>query len=70
MSDVKEGSVWVHTNGNVYEVLMITNKGSENPTRYPVTVVYKNRLVGTIWSRPLDEWARSFTLLTKPSQGV
>ncbi len=57
------GSKWGHHGGAVYEVLMMANSRSTK-AEYPVTVVYKNVHNGSIWSRPLSEWSRSFKELT------
>jgi hypothetical protein len=54
------GSKWTHTNGNIYEVFTITNKDTEYPDKYPVTIVYTGEN-GKIWSRPLSDWRRSMT---------
>lgn len=51
-------SRWQHTNGNVYTVLLLTNEGTTNPTKYPITVVYQGQN-GLVWSRPLKDWHRS-----------
>jgi len=71
------GSRWKHHSGRVYEVLMITNSFSPSD-KFPLTVVYKYEptkdeeaeselytegLAIKIWSRKLDEWHGSFTLL-------
>lgn len=53
-------SVWQHTNGNQYQVAVITNATSIKPN-YPPTVVYFNVINDTWWSRPVSEWARSMT---------
>lgn len=53
-------SRWTHYNGNHYTVLMIANIHSTDLHRYPITVVYQ----GTndrVWTRPLNDWYRSFT---------
>lgn len=55
-------SRWKHYNGNEYEVLYIANEYSEQLDKYPVTVVYRGKN-GRIWSRPLDKWFDSFTLI-------
>lgn len=58
----KVGSVWTHDKtGNNYCVVMLTNIGTTQPDRYPVTVVYQNVLSDTLWSRPLTDWHRSMT---------
>lgn len=57
------GSNWSHTNGNNYQVTLVTNLLSTR-AEYPVTVVYTNQANGTVWSRPLTEWYRSMTPVT------
>lgn len=52
---------WQHTNGAVYEVISYTNTKSTDFARYPLTIVYKDTN-GNVWSRPLADWHRSFTL--------
>ena len=54
-------SLWWHTNGNQYVVLHIANVAYRHPN-YPVTVVYQNYDNGTVWTRALADWERSFTL--------
>ncbi len=61
------GTVWKHTNGNIYRVIMITNIKTVRPIQYPVTVVYENTDTGTLWSRPVEQWYRSFV---RPGVGV
>jgi hypothetical protein len=53
-------SEWQHDNGNVYIVLCIANEFTEQPDRYPQTVVYMG-LNGRPWSRPASDWHRSMT---------
>lgn len=31
--------------------------------KYPLTVVYRNIINGTVWARRADDWLRSFTEL-------
>jgi hypothetical protein len=52
------GTFWTHNNGNVYEVLMLTNEASDRE-EYQPQVVYRGRN-GNVWSRPLSDWGRSF----------
>lgn len=59
----KPGSAWRHRNGAVYEVLMITNCESTRD-EYPPTVVYRGIGNGKLWSRRLDDWHRSMTLVS------
>lgn len=53
------GKQYVHTNGNIYTVLFLTNTSSEND-KYPIDVVYIGQN-GNIWSRSLSDWNKSFT---------
>ncbi|WP_063895905.1 DUF1653 domain-containing protein [Burkholderia ubonensis] len=55
-------SQWQHSNGNLYTVLCIANEFTDQPDRYPPTVVYIG-LNGRIWSRPASDWHRSMTLV-------
>lgn len=59
--EVVSGSEWVHRNGNKYTVVLIANKFTADPERYPETVVYKGEN-GKFWCRPLSDWYRSMTL--------
>jgi hypothetical protein len=54
------GESYEHRNGNVYKVMLITNLDSTRLEQYPITVVYINLNNGTIWSRPVNDWFRSF----------
>lgn len=60
---LKEGSRWIHHNGNEYTVTLLANMDSDKP-EYPPTVIYQGDN-GKVWSRPLTEWHRSM----KPKQG-
>jgi len=60
MYDPTPVSVWRHTNGTTYFVVAIANKESKDPIKYPKTVVYRNMDTFTWYSRPLDDWHRSF----------
>lgn len=57
-----EGKQYEHTNGNIYTVLFLTNTNGdpERQEYHPVDVVYRGRN-GSLWSRPLSDWSRSFT---------
>ena len=59
---VVANSVWKHTNGNLYIVLVIANEKADESRiqQYPVTVVYGGEN-GNVWSRPLTEWHRSMS---------
>jgi hypothetical protein len=48
-------SIWQHKRGAYYKVVLIANKHSEIPGRYPVTVVYQSR-DGDVRTMPLDKW--------------
>jgi hypothetical protein len=59
----KPGEIWEHYNGVNYEVVLITNLLSNNPN-YPVEVVYRTcKIPNHLWSRPLDDWHRSMSLV-------
>ncbi len=60
--EIKSESIWRHWNGNVYKVLAFANSETTNPDKYPVTVIYQNVKNKTLWSRPANDWHRSFTL--------
>lgn len=54
-------SLWVHhTSKQVYRVIGFTNVDSTKPG-YPPTVVYVNNETNVPYSRPVADWARSFT---------
>ena len=55
-------SKWIHTNGVKYKVVAIANE--TNTEKYPLTIIYKGKN-GKIWSRPLNDWYRSFTEIIK-----
>lgn len=61
MNTPEQGSLWKHTNGNIYRVSYVSNVDTTRPEQYPVTVVYGNVNNGSIWSRPLSDWYRSMT---------
>lgn len=65
--DPEPDTVWRHTNGNLYVVVCITNRPDE--PRYPKTVVYRNQMTSTLWSRPISDWHRSFTFAERDRQG-
>ena len=67
MQDVLENSVWSHHSGRVYKVLFFTNGEGERAPKYPKTVVYENVDNGNRYSRPLDDWHRSMTLIRNPT---
>jgi hypothetical protein len=56
------GTTWEHTSGRFYTVLLIANMPDIPP--YPCTVVYRDT-VGAVWSRPVSEWHRSMTCVTR-----
>lgn len=61
----KINSEWEHSNGNRYIVGLITNEHSTNHEKYPITIVYRGKLNCKLWSRPLHDWHRSMTLISK-----
>lgn len=59
------GSTWRHRNGAEYRVLFVTNRHHASDA-HPPDVVYESLdHPERKWSRPLADWARSFT----PKQG-
>ena len=57
-NDPEPDTRWQHRNGNVYQVVLITNLPDEE--RYPKTIVYRNVSNGTYWYRRADDWHRIF----------
>jgi len=58
-----QGKQYKHKNGNIYTVIPLTNTGATTPERlkeHPIDVVYMGQN-GKVWSRPLNDWDRSFT---------
>lgn len=53
------GSVWEHTNGNVYAVIDFTNTQPERQDKYPTRISYQNVANGEKYSRNLVDWDRS-----------
>lgn len=65
ITEYLEGHKFQHTNGNIYTVLFLTNTQAE-PERWkdhPIDVIYQGEN-GNRWSRPLDDWFRSFKKIT------
>jgi len=55
------GKYYRHNNGIRYKVIMFSNLQSIHLKAYPITVIYINEANGsTVWSRPADDWFRSF----------
>ncbi|MBI1207430.1 MAG: hypothetical protein GC191_09085 [Azospirillum sp.] len=61
------GQNWRHSSGRIYTVLMLTNTDGTND-RYPISVVYQQVESRPVWSRPLSDWHRSFTLTVPANQ--
>lgn len=61
MDNLEAGSVWEHRNGCIYTVQCLANTDTQNPEKYPVTVIYKGKN-GKTWARPMSDWHRSMTL--------
>ena len=57
------GRKYRHTNGNIYAIIGFSNLRSEKE-KYKPTVIYTNVENGSVWSRPLEDWNRSMTLIT------
>ncbi|HCF3663705.1 TPA: hypothetical protein NID01_000530 [Pseudomonas aeruginosa] len=63
---VEPKSRYIHRNGVEYEVVMIANGESTNPT-YPPTIVYRGVANGKVWARPACDWDRSMQLVERPA---
>jgi len=62
MLEPERNSIWKHRNGNLYQVICITNVETSRPEKYPTTVVYFNINNFQFYSRPLELWTEnSFT---------
>lgn len=57
----KIGSLWGHRNGNLYRVIMYTNRQPDRQDDYPTTIVYVNLNNQEPYSRKLTDWHRSMT---------
>jgi hypothetical protein len=66
----KIGSAWEHRNGNIYRVVMFTNRANERQDKYPTTIVYRNISNQEDYSRRLDDWERSMTWVSDPPPGM
>lgn len=62
---VQEGDRWRHYRGGEYVVLHLANIGGGEG--YRPTVVYQGTENHKVWTRPLDDWHRSMTLLSRRS---
>lgn len=60
----RTGSRWKNrVDGQIYTVLIITNKGTKDPDKYPITVVYVGAN-GKLWSEPAGvDWWGSFEFI-------
>ncbi len=56
-------SEWVHSNGAVYVVSAISNIETADHDKYPITVFYHGKFNNKLWSRPVNDWYRSMTLV-------
>jgi hypothetical protein len=62
VAEVVPSSLWKHKkSGDFYRVSLVTNLDSTDG-RYAPTVVYRNVVTGSWWSRPLHDWYRSMVL--------
>lgn len=60
MTNPNPGSIWRHTSGAVYEVLLLANEEADDPQKWPTTVVYQGLVSRKVWARRLSGWHRSF----------
>lgn len=58
------GGVWLHSNGNLYEIRGWANEDGEK-AKYPPMVEYKNLHTGKPYSGRLDDWHRRMTYVGK-----
>jgi hypothetical protein len=65
MSWPRVGSVWEHTNGNRYQVIMFTNIETDKQETYPTTIIYRNTLNSKHYSRKLMDWDRSMLFINE-----
>lgn len=54
-----EGTVFVHHSGREYVLLCMSNL--EDTEKFPCTAVYLSKENGRIYSRPLEDFNKSFT---------
>jgi len=64
-TDIQPGTEWRHHSGRIYVVLFRANDVPEPRPEYPLTIVYQNRVNGTIWAARADDWHRRMTLTGK-----
>ncbi len=59
------GKFYRHRNGAEYKVLHLSNVSEDGFYRpeHPIDVIYKG--YGRVYTRPLSDWDRSFTEITK-----
>ena len=61
---VQPGTRWRHHKGRYYRVLMLTNEHSEDPLRFPLTVIYMDEQQRT-WARPMTQFIYKFAPATR-----
>ncbi|UQT03651.1 hypothetical protein KODAMA_01840 [Serratia phage vB_SmaM-Kodama] len=59
---IKSASLYRHHSGKIYQVITLSNMKVTKP-EYKETVTYRDIESGTIYSRPLEEFTKSFTAL-------
>lgn len=57
----RKGEVWQHHSGRLYRIDGLRNTAHPSD-KFPIMVDYTGTINGEEWSRPLDDWHRSFTL--------
>ena len=61
---IKEGEIYTNNkSGYPYEVLLIANSEAyvERRDKFPLTVVYKKLMDGSVWCREAGEFREKFT---------
>jgi hypothetical protein len=56
-------SLWMHSNGDVYELYDITNEASTRLDEYPIRCSYQRLRDGTRWSKDVLGFLKSRTQL-------
>jgi hypothetical protein len=53
------GSIWLHKNGDAYEVYDVTNHASDRRDEYPIRVSYRRLRDNSTWSKDLFGFLKS-----------
>lgn len=62
-SDIYIGKLFKHyKKGTIYKLVLITNLESTDQKKFPTTAVYLDVETDQVWSRPLEEFIKNFTI--------